>query len=43
VNFLRTIAGPLPKGVLNGEVWILHRVADAIERGDHLNAAQVPT
>lgn len=36
VRFMREIAGPLPRGVLNGEVWILHRVADAIERGNHL-------
>lgn len=32
---LREIAGPLPHGVLNGEVWILHRCADAIRTGYH--------
>lgn len=32
---LREIAGPLPHGVLNGEVWILHRCADAIRTGTH--------
>lgn len=42
VRFLREIAGPLPKGVLNGEVWILHRVAGAIERGDHFTALPFP-
>lgn len=30
---MQEIAGPLPKGVLNGEVWILHRIAAAIRSG----------
>lgn len=36
VAWLRKLAGPLPKGVLNGEVWIVNRAADCIEKGQHI-------
>ncbi len=36
VAWLRETASPMIAGITHGEVWVLHRAADAIERGDHL-------
>lgn len=39
VEWLRKLSGdePLPTGCTKGEVWVLRRAADAIERGEPFN------
>ena len=39
VEWLRELSGdePLPTGCSKGEVWVLRRAADAIERGEPFN------